>query len=110
MTEVNIEDTKKDVALSEAFQRLCKNRDFKYLILEVYLKEYALQLVQLKSGQAAIRDKTLMELNLRKKYSINIVAVIENDQVIVNIDPEKPLKKEMSLIVIADTAKLAKFR
>ena len=49
MTEVNIEDTKKDVALSEAFQRLCKNRDFKYLILEVYLKEYALQLVQLKS-------------------------------------------------------------
>ena len=55
-------------------------------------------------------DKTLMELNLRKKYSINIVAVIENDQVIVNIDPEKPLKKEMSLIVIADTAKLAKFR
>jgi len=55
-------------------------------------------------------DKTLMELNLRKKYSINIVAVIENDQVIVNIDPEKPLKKEMSLIVIADTAKLAKLK
>ena len=86
MTEVNIEDTKKDVALSEAFQRLCKNRDFKYLILEVYLKEYALQLVQLKSGQAAIRDKTLMELfDIRlaatgslKQWFDSIVAAGEN--------------------------------
>ncbi len=55
-------------------------------------------------------DKSLKELNLRKKYSINIVAIIENDKVVVNIDPEKPLKKEMSMIVIADTARLAKFR
>lgn len=86
MTEVNIEDTKKDVALSEAFQRLCKNRDFKYLILEVYLKEYALQLVQLKSGQAAIRDKTLMELfdtrlvatGSLKQWFDSIVAAGEN--------------------------------
>lgn len=86
MTEVNIEDTKKDVALSEAFQRLCKNRDFKYLILEVYLKEYALQLVQLKSGQAAIRDKTLMELfdtrlaatGSLKQWFDSVVAAGEN--------------------------------
>ncbi len=55
-------------------------------------------------------NKSLLELNLRKKYSINIVAIIENDKVVVNIDPETPLRKEMSLIVIADTAKLAKFR
>ncbi len=55
-------------------------------------------------------NKNLLELNLRKKYSINIVAIIENEKVIVNIDPEKPLRKNMSLIVIADTAKLKKFR
>ena len=55
-------------------------------------------------------NKTLVDLNLRKKYSINIVAIIENGQVMVNIDPEKPLSKEMSLIVIADTAKLAKLK
>ncbi len=55
-------------------------------------------------------QKNLLELNLRKKYSINIVAIIENGEVIVNIDPEKPLRKSMSLIVIADTAKLARFR
>lgn len=52
--------------------------------------------------------KTLMELNLRKKYSINVVAVIEGKNVRVNIDPEIPLQPSMKMIVIADTAKLGK--
>lgn len=52
--------------------------------------------------------KTLMELNLRKKYSINVVAVIEDKNVRVNIDPEMPLQPSMKMIVIADTAKLGK--
>lgn len=55
-------------------------------------------------------NKSLLELNLRKKYSINIVAVIENGKVSVKIDPEKPLNKTMRLIVIADTAKLRKLK
>ncbi len=55
-------------------------------------------------------NKNLLTLNLRKKYSINIVAVIESDKVIVNIDPEKPLKKNMRLIVIADTEGLKKLK
>ena len=55
-------------------------------------------------------NKSLLELNLRKKYSINIVAVIENGKATVNIDPEKPLEKSMRLIVIADTAKLRKLK
>lgn len=55
-------------------------------------------------------NKSLIELDLRKKYSINIVAITENDNVIVNIDPLKPLTKEMTLIVIADSAKLERFR
>ncbi len=54
--------------------------------------------------------KNLIELNLRKKYSINIVAVIEDGQVSANIDPEKPLKKSMRLIVMANLAKLGKLR
>ena len=53
-------------------------------------------------------NKSLLELNLRKKYSINIVSIIEDGKVNVLIDPEKPLKKTMRLIVIADTAKLRK--
>ena len=55
-------------------------------------------------------NKTLLELNLRKKYAINIVSIIENGNVSVIIDPEKPLKKSMRLIVIADTAKLRKLK
>ena len=53
-------------------------------------------------------NKSLLELDLRKKYSINIVSIIEDGKARVNIDPEKPLKKSMRLIVIADTAKLKK--
>lgn len=52
--------------------------------------------------------KTLMELNLRKKYSINVVAIIEDRSVRVDIDPELPLRPSMKMIVIADTAKLGK--
>ena len=55
-------------------------------------------------------NKNLLELNLRKKYSINVVAVIEDGKASVMIDPETPLKKSMRLIVIADTAKLRKLK
>lgn len=52
--------------------------------------------------------KNLIELNLRKKYSINVVAVIEDKNVRIDIDPEKPLLHSMRLIVIADRSKLAR--
>ena len=55
-------------------------------------------------------NKNLLELNLRKKYSINVVAVIEDGKANVMIDPETPLTKSMRLIVIADTAKLRKLK
>lgn len=54
--------------------------------------------------------KSLLELNLRRKYSINVVAVIQDHEVCVNIDPEKPLERTMKLIVIANVAKLAKLK
>ena len=54
--------------------------------------------------------KNLLELNLRRKYSINIVAVIQDNNISVTIDPEKPLKKSMKLIVIANIAKLSKLK
>lgn len=53
--------------------------------------------------------KSLIELNVRKKYGINIVAIRKGNTVQVNIDPEAPLENDMKLIVIANTAKLAKF-
>lgn len=52
--------------------------------------------------------KSLIELSLRKKYSINVVAVRKGDQIITSVDPATPLEKEMELIVIANTQGLKK--
>ena len=54
--------------------------------------------------------KNLIELNLRKKYGFNIVAIKKGENVNVNINPEQVLDAESSLIVIANTAKLGKLK
>lgn len=54
--------------------------------------------------------KTLLELNLRRKYSINVMAIIQNKDINVNINPEQPLEKSMKLIVIANASKLNKLK
>ena len=54
--------------------------------------------------------KCLLELNLRKRYSLNIVAIVQGDDICVNIDPEQALEKTMKLIVIANTEKLNKIK
>ena len=52
--------------------------------------------------------KNLIELNLRKKYSVNVVAIRRNQAVSVDIDPHTPLQSDDKLIVIANTGKLSK--
>ena len=52
--------------------------------------------------------KNLIELNLRKKYGLNIVAIKKGEAVNVNINPEQPLDAESTLIAIANTAKIGK--
>ena len=42
-------------------------------------------------------DKTLLELNLRKKYSINFIAIKENNKVEINIDPNVVLNEKMKV-------------
>lgn len=54
--------------------------------------------------------KNLIELNLRKKYGFNIVAIKKGESVNVNINPEQALEADTTLIVIANTAKLGKFK
>lgn len=54
--------------------------------------------------------KNLLELNLRQKYSINVVAITQNNDVLVNIDPKKPMEASMKLIVIGNTSKLSKLK
>ena len=52
--------------------------------------------------------KSLMELNLRKKYAINVVAIRKKEKVSVNIDPSEKLSGDSKLIVIARPSKLSK--
>ena len=54
--------------------------------------------------------KNLIELNLRKKYGFNIVAIKKGENVNVNINPEQLLDKETTLIILANTAKLGKLK
>ena len=54
--------------------------------------------------------KNLLELNLRKKYSLNVIAIKENDQIEINIDPQSILKENQTLIVIGSKAKLSKLK
>ena len=54
--------------------------------------------------------KNLIELNLRKKFSVNVVAIRKGESVSVDIDPHAPLQTEDKLIVIVNTKKLAKLK
>ena len=52
--------------------------------------------------------KTIRELSLRKRYSINIIAVINDNQLNIDIDPDLRLEKPMNLVVVSYTSKLNK--
>ena len=52
--------------------------------------------------------KTLIELSLRRKYGINVVGIRKEDKLMINIDPEMLLRKEMTLVVIASKQSLKK--
>ncbi|MBQ4272596.1 MAG: TrkA family potassium uptake protein, partial [Clostridia bacterium] len=54
--------------------------------------------------------RNLIDLNLRKKYGINIVAIKKHDKVTVDVNPEQALDSDTTLIVIANTAKLEKLK
>ena len=54
--------------------------------------------------------KSLIDLNLRKKYSVNVIAIQQNNDVTTDIDPAKPLEESMKMIVVADRTKLEKMK
>ena len=54
--------------------------------------------------------KNLIELNLRKKHYINVVALRRGDMVSVDIDPHAPLSPDDKFIVIANTEKLSRLK
>ena len=61
-----------------------------------------------------IRDewvgKNLIQLRLRDKYGVNVIAVLSDGGLNTVIDPSKPLAKAAKLIVIANTEKLKRLK
>jgi trk system potassium uptake protein TrkA len=55
-------------------------------------------------------DKTLVELNLRKKYGVNVIAIRQANNLEINIDPTMQLNKDMQLVVIVNASKLNKLK
>ena len=54
------------------------------------------------------QNKSLIELNLRKKYGINVIAIQQQGNVRTDIDPATVLQEDMRLVVIASNRKLKK--
>ena len=55
-------------------------------------------------------NKSLAELNLRKKYSINVIAIKDDKNIEINVDPTMPLNNKMKLIVVGNKSKLMKLK
>lgn len=54
--------------------------------------------------------KNLIDLNLRKKYGINVIAIKRGEDVVIDLDPTLPLDKNVKLIIITHTSKLEKLK
>lgn len=91
---------------SEAGARLAKNLLSSGFVDIIELSD-DVSLVELDVESEWI-GKSLIELDLRRKYSLNVVAIRKNGEVMLNVSPEEPLDSYMKLIVIANIAKLEK--
>ena len=54
--------------------------------------------------------KSLKELNLRKKYTVNVVAFRKNGKITAPVNPEELLDKDTEIIAIVNPAKLSKLK
>lgn len=54
-------------------------------------------------------DKTLIELDLRNKYSVNVVGVRRNEKLIVNFDPNEKLASNDEILIIGQNDLFKKY-
>lgn len=52
--------------------------------------------------------KSLRELDARGSYGLNIIGVKRGDNLKVNLNPENPMEKEMTLVIVGKNVDLAK--
>lgn len=55
-------------------------------------------------------NKTLVELDFRKKYSVNVVAIRQAEKLEIDIDPTMQLTSDMRLVVLVHIAKIGKLK
>ena len=54
--------------------------------------------------------KTLKELELRKKYSVNVIALTKNVNVEIAIQPDTVIEADMKMILIANKNEITKLK
>lgn len=54
--------------------------------------------------------KTLVELNLRKKLGVNVIAIRNGENLQINVDPFAPLDASMQMLVIVNKSKINKLK
>ena len=54
--------------------------------------------------------KTLVDLNLRKRLGVNVIAIRNGDDLQINIDPFMQLEASMQMLVIVNTSKINKLK
>ncbi len=54
--------------------------------------------------------KSLKELELRKKYSVNVIALTKNENVEIAIQPDTVIEEAMKMIVIANKKEISKLK
>lgn len=52
--------------------------------------------------------KSLKELNLRQKYNINVIGIRENNELKMNINPDKKFENECTLIIVINKEDIPK--
>lgn len=56
------------------------------------------------------QGRTILQVDFRRKYGINIVAIRSGEDVCINVNPDMKLEKSMKLIVIANTDRLERLK
>jgi trk system potassium uptake protein TrkA len=60
--------------------------------------------------KAEWEGKTLIELDLRKRYGVNVIATRKGNSMNINVDPHMELEGDMQLVVITNTSNLNKLK
>ena len=76
---------------------------------ELVMKELTIEWLLLPTGHALI-SQTLRDSAIRQKTGASIVAILRNEQAIINPDPDEVLQSEDTLVVIGNAKQVQLFK